>query len=374
MLLLTVMLLVPSALVSYLVTGWVARNAAKLSLVDLPNERKVHQNPIPLGGGLGIAAGILSVVLAGTAAVYLTPGSVWEADFIQPAGQLVQTHLPGIKSRLGLLWGLVGCAAVLTALGLGDDRRGLPWQLRMAVEAAVAAFVVYVLEIRLTAFIELPWLGSLASVFWIVLLINSFNMIDNMDALSGGVATIAASVLTVMLLTGPLATSGPQLFVAWMLTVLIGSLLGFLVHNWPPARIFMGDAGSYLVGFWIAVATLLSTYTGYNSETPHAILAPLCVLAVPLYDTASVILIRRRSGRSIFQADKKHFSHRLVELGMNRPAAVMTIYVATLTTGLGAILLPRTDAVGAAIIVGIVACVCILIAMLEILVYRRLDP
>ncbi len=139
--------------------------------------------------------------------------------------------------------------------------------------------------LSLTAFIDLPWLTSLLSVLWIVGLINSFNMLDNMDGLSGGVAAIASTILAVMLLTssGP-AGGQPQIFVAAMLLILVGALLGFLCHNWPPAKIFMGDAGSYFIGFWIAVATLLATYAGYHGNTPHAVVAPLIVMAIPLYD------------------------------------------------------------------------------------------
>jgi UDP-GlcNAc:undecaprenyl-phosphate GlcNAc-1-phosphate transferase len=150
-----------------------------------------------------------------------------------------------------------------------------------------------------------------------------------------------------------------------MMLALLGGLLGFLRHNWPPAKIFMGDAGSYFVGYWIAVGTLLSTYPGSKGATPHAVVAPLCLLAIPLYDTFSVIWIRVREGRSPFQADKKHFSHRLVELGMSKTQAVATIYLATLTCSLGALILPRTDLVGAGIVVSIVFAMLALIAVLE---------
>jgi UDP-GlcNAc:undecaprenyl-phosphate GlcNAc-1-phosphate transferase len=198
------------------------------------------------------------------------------------------------------------------------------------------------------------------------MLINSFNMLDNMDALSGGVAAIICGMFAMMLIVNPDPVQGqPQLFVAAMLLVLLGSLLGFLKHNWPPATIFMGDAGSYFVGYWIAIGSLLSTYAGAKGLTPHAVLAPLCVLAIPLYDMVSVIWIRVREGRSPFQADKRHFSHRLVDLGMTKKQAVVTIYLATITCSLGALLLPRTDIWGAAIVVAIVLCMLALVGVLE---------
>jgi UDP-GlcNAc:undecaprenyl-phosphate GlcNAc-1-phosphate transferase len=251
-------------------------------------------------------------------------------------------------------------------LGLLDDRFGLDWRFRLSVEFGVATAVVYGQHLQLTAYIPLPWLTSALSVFWIVMLINAFNMLDNMDALSGGVASIVCAMLSLMLLTTPETSLGqPQLFVAAMMLALLGGLLGFLRHNWPPAKIFMGDAGSYFVGYWIAIGTLLSTYPGAKGTTPHAVLAPLCLLAIPLYDMLSVIWIRVRDGRSPFQADKKHFSHRLVELGMTKTQAVATIYLATITCSLGALILPRTDLVGAAIVLAIVVAMLALIAVLE---------
>ncbi|MEO8271302.1 MAG: MraY family glycosyltransferase, partial [Aureliella sp.] len=166
--------------------------------------------------------------------------------------------------------------------------------------------------------------------------------------------------------TSPDPSGGqPQLFVAMMLFVAVGSILGFLCHNWPPAKIFMGDAGSYFVGFWIAVATLLATYAGYQGETPHAVVAPLIVMAIPLYDMTSVIWIRLREGRSPFEADKRHFSHRLVDLGMTKKQAVLTIYLATGTCAVGALLLPRVDVWGAGLIVLSTLLVLGLVVMLE---------
>jgi UDP-GlcNAc:undecaprenyl-phosphate GlcNAc-1-phosphate transferase len=127
----------------------------------------------------------------------------------------------------------------------------------------------------------------------------------------------------------------------------------------------MGDAGSYLVGYLLAMATLTATFAGGDLPR-HGVLAPLCVLAVPLYDTTSVVLIRLREGRSPFVGDKSHFSHRLVDLGMTKTQAVLTIYLATATCGLGALLLHQVDVVGAGIILLLVACTLMLIAILEI--------
>ena len=354
----------PAFLISVFAVGLVKRFAVTLGLLDEPNARKVHTVPIPLGGGLGIWLGVVGTFLLGTIVLYLLRTNEQLARELVPTR--LQPHLPGLMSRAGQIWLLLGGGTILAILGLLDDRFSLDWRARLAVEFLVAGFVVYLQNLQLTAFIGIPWLTGILSVIWIVMLINSFNMLDNMDALSGGVAAISCGMFAMMLIVNPDPVQGqPQLFVAAMLLVLLGSLLGFLKHNWPPATIFMGDAGSYFVGYWIAIGSLLSTYAGAKGLTPHAVLAPLCVLAIPLYDMVSVIWIRVREGRSPFQADKRHFSHRLVDLGMTKKQAVVTIYLATITCSLGALLLPRTDIWGAAIVVAIVLCMLALVGVLE---------
>jgi len=230
----------------------------------------------------------------------------------------------------------------------------------------VAAYVVYGLGFGLTAFIEIAWFTNLLSVIWIVGLINSFNMLDNMDGLSGGVAAIIATSMAIVMLTTPdPGTSRPQVFVAALLLVVCGAILGFLWHNRPPAKIFMGDGGSYLVGFLIAVAMLMATFAGNDQPRPHAMLAPLCAMAVPLYDMITVLWIRIRQGRSPFLGDRSHFSHRLVELGLSRTQAVLTIYLVTGTCGLASILLTHVGIWQAMMVIGIVACMLLLVIILE---------
>lgn len=367
--------IVPSMLVAWAATFAARRWAPGWGLIDRPNQRKVHLTPTPMGGGLGIAIGVLLPFLIGQIVLVMAISNPAMADLVP---EFARPHLPGLLRRSSGLWVLLGGASILMVVGLIDDRRGLDWRLRISIQFAVAAFCVVTQGWRLTAFIELPrlsWLISLGlSTIWIVALINSFNMLDNMDGLSAGVAAIAASLLaTVMLIAPDPVTNRPQLFVAGFLLVLVGSLLGFLWHNRPPARIFMGDAGSYFIGFCIAVATLLATYTSYESQAPLAILAPLCVMAVPLYDMVTVLWIRVRSGKSPFHADKNHFSHRLVELGLTKTQAVLTIYLTTATCGLGALLLHQLDLAGAIVVVAMIGCVLLLIAILETSARRKLN-
>jgi UDP-GlcNAc:undecaprenyl-phosphate/decaprenyl-phosphate GlcNAc-1-phosphate transferase len=349
----------PSLIVSLVAAYFVRRWAPRLNLVDRPGHRKVHTTPTPLGGGLAVFAGIALPLACGNL-LLLTPGR-WQLP------ELVAVQVPGLLSQAPKLWFLLGGGFVLVVLGLLDDLRGLDWRLRLSVQTAVAAALVWRWEgWRLSLYlIDQPWITMPLSVLWIVGLINSFNMLDNMDGLSAGVAAIAAAMLVLVLLTTPdPVTRQPQLFVAGFLVVLTGSLAGFLWHNRPPARLFMGDAGSYLVGYCLATATSMATFTGGNLP-PHTILAPLCILAVPLYDTVTVVLIRLRQRRSPFEGDKNHFSHRLVELGMTKGQAVLTIYLTTATCGLAGLLLHQVDAAGAAVVVLQVICMMAVICVLE---------
>lgn len=361
--------ILPSLIVSAFAAGLVRRYAPRWGLIDRPGHRKVHSTPTPLGGGLAIWLGMALPLAAGhlllataketTPGVYTLPGG-WTLP------QLVAEHIGGLNQQAPRLWFLVGCGAALVALGLIDDFRGLPWLLRLLAQFAVAALVVYWWPgWRLSLFLQPLWLTLTLSVFWIGGLVNSFNMLDNMDGLSAGVAAIASAMLAAVLLTTPSPiTHQPQLFVSGFLLVLVGSLLGFLWHNRPPARLFMGDAGSYFIGFCLATATSMATFTG-GDLPPHTILAPLCILAVPLYDTVTVVWIRLRQGRSPFEGDKSHFSHRLVEMGMTKGQAVLTIYLTTATCGLGGLLLHQVDEQGAWIVILLVICVLTLIAILE---------
>ncbi|HPM83993.1 MAG TPA: MraY family glycosyltransferase [Candidatus Anammoximicrobium sp.] len=344
---------------AYLVRRW----APRWGLIDKPAARKVHVRPTPLGGGVAIWLAVVLPFAVGQVLLWLVAAGVVAREWLPAEARL---HVGGLLEQSPRLWVLLGAGTVLMAVGLADDRWGLGWRIRLAVQFGVAATCVSLQDWRLTAFLDLPLVTWLLSVLWIVALINSFNMLDNMDALSAGIAAIAAGLLATELLTTPAPdTHQPQLFVGGFLLVLVGALLGFLWHNRPVAKLFMGDAGSYFVGFCIAICTLQATFSSYESTSQHTVFAPLCVLAVPLYDLVTVLWIRIREGRSPFQADKSHFSHRLVELGLTKGQAVLTIYLTTATCGLGALLLYRVDGGGAAIIVLMVLCVLSLIAILE---------
>ncbi|MHC4361973.1 MAG: MraY family glycosyltransferase, partial [Planctomycetota bacterium] len=221
---------------------------------------------------------------------------------------------------------------------------------------AAAAFA----DVRVELFIESRIVTSLLSAVWIVLIINAFNFLDNMDGLAAGIAVIAGSILFTAA-----AVSG-QVFVGGLAIVFVGTLLGFLVFNFPPAKIFMGDAGSLVVGFFVALLTLRTTYYHEaQSGQWYPVFLPALVMAVPLYDFISVTLLRISQGKSPFVGDTQHFSHRLRKRGLTDTQTVLTLYLATLCTGLGATFLYQVNLAGAILIFVQTFMVLAIIAVLE---------
>ena len=350
---------VPAFVISLAATGLMRRLAPRWRLVDQPAARKVHVVPTPLGGGLGIVCGF---VLPLVAAQILMQGGFEESLVRRWLPEGWSVHLPGVLQKAGQLWAIVAAGLVLCVMGLIDDLKGLPWGPRLAVQFLLAGGLC-AQGVRASMFVEHQWVGWIATIVWIVVLINAMNFLDNMDALAGGIALIAASLFAAVMLT---SQAEPRWLVGGCLVVLAGSLAGFLVHNRPPAKIFMGDAGSTFVGLMLACLTLSGTFYEPGQGSRHVILAPLCILAVPLYDFSSVLLIRIKEGRSPFHPDKNHFSHRLVDMGLSRPHAVLTVHLATLTTGLGGLLLYRLNSwTDALLVIALVVCVLTIIAVLE---------
>jgi UDP-GlcNAc:undecaprenyl-phosphate GlcNAc-1-phosphate transferase len=342
---------------SFLMTGLMRVIAPKIGLIDKPAARKVHVVPTPLGGGIGIWCGVVIPLV-----IFQILIKIWQTAPPDWFPFELSEHIKGAASRAWELWGIIAAATVLSITGLLDDIRPLSWRLRMLIQFGVSIAIV-ASGVRATIFVSNPWVGGVVSVLWFVVLVNSFNFLDNMDGLSGGIALIVSMIFAVMMITKP---GDPRWFVGFFFLIVSGSLIGFLCHNWSPARIFMGDAGSYFLGFSIASMTLLGTFYTKDDRHQHVILAPLCVLAVPLYDICSVVLIRLAEGRSPFQPDKKHFSHRLVALGLTKVQAVLTVQLTTLTTGLLGLTLYAVNTWNAAlVIITCVGCILLLIAILE---------
>ena len=228
-------------------------------------------------------------------------------------------------------------ALILHVLGLIDDLRALGAIVKLAVIVGVSVAVVTLGGVCVGVMWG-PTISVLLTVAWFIVIINAFNFLDNMDGLSAGMAWICLAFFAVC------GLMAEQVFVPALACVLLGAIGGFWAFNFPPARIFMGDAGSLVIGYFLAVVSVLTTYYQSGQDTPpYALAMPLVILAVPLYDFVTVLTIRIAEGRNPLKGDQRHFSHRLMERGLDRRLAVLTIYLATATTGLTATLLPGAD-------------------------------
>ena len=281
--------------------------------------------PIPNIGGIAIVAAVLLPLVAGLLALAIAP------EAIVARVPALEPHLARLEASMPVAWGIALGVLVLHAVGLWDDRRSLAAGPKLLVQLAVAGCVAGFLDTRLLTMLD-AWgpLGFAASmtltILWIVAVTNAINFLDNMDGLAGGVSAIAAAALLVATLLNH------QWFVAAMLACLLGGLLGFLVFNFPPARIFMGDGGSLPTGFLLAVLTVRTTYVDAADPTFalggawYGVFLPVLVLAIPLYDLVAVSLIRIREGRSPWVGDQRHLSHRLLLRGMTKTRAVLSIW------------------------------------------------
>jgi UDP-GlcNAc:undecaprenyl-phosphate GlcNAc-1-phosphate transferase len=334
---LAIALLAGSFALSAVLTAIVRKMVVHTDFVARPSADRYHRDIIPLGGGIAIFATLLIVILAAIAVVkfLVAPGYLgWLAEraTINPADFL---------ARINELFVILLCVVVLFVLGLWDDKRHLGPFFKLAVQFVVAFIAAAFAEIRVELFIESRIFASVLSAFWIVLIINAFNFLDNMDGASAGIAVITSSVLfTAAALSG-------QVLVGGLALVFIGTLLGFLVFNFPPAKIFMGDAGSLVVGFFVALLSLRTTYYHEaQSGQWYPVFMPLVAMAVPLYDFISVTMLRISQRKSPFVGDTQHFSHRLKRHGLTDTQTVLTLYLATLCTGLGATFLSQVNLTG----------------------------
>ncbi|MEZ6243494.1 MAG: MraY family glycosyltransferase [Phycisphaerales bacterium] len=345
---------------------WIARRlGSRLGAMDtapIEGQVKMAARPVPNTGGIGIYLGIALPLACGLIAAWAL------GDGSGVVGAQIGEHLPGVRSMTPLALAFLISLTMLHGVGLLDDRRPMgPW-VKMVVMALAALLVAAPragLDTRLLTLLDAhvggPWLSVLITVIWFVAVTNAFNFIDNMDGLCAGVASVAGGCFLAA------ALIGGQWFVAGTLALVVGSCLGFLLFNFPPAKVFMGDGGSLVVGFCMAFLTTRTTYLpeGDGSWRWYGVLMPIVVLAIPLYDLVSVTLVRLSQGKSPFVGDLQHFSHRLVRRGLSKRAAVLVIYGFTLVTGLAGILLASVGAWQAAVLGAQVAALLGVLAVLE---------
>ena len=282
------------------------RVAMALGVVDRPGGKKIHAQPTPLLGGVAIAVAQIVGMLA--------------------AGRMHRTFIS-----------IPVAAGLILLLGIYDDldphAEGVRWWLRLLFQFFLAALVIQA-GVRIS-FLPTDWLNIPITLLWIVGITNAFNLLDNMNGLSAGVAAIAG--LTFAVLAARYVAVGPeQLPTANAAAALAGACLGFLPSNLR-SRIFMGDAGSLFLGFTLASLAALGSWV--SPTVPTSVLIPLLVLAYPIFDTTLVVILRLRRGQSPVVGGRDHSSHRLVSLGLGRVETVLLIYLFSLSHALMALLI-----------------------------------
>ena len=297
------------------------RIALKRRVLDHPGDYKVQESPVPYLGGLAI-------VVAFSAAILL-------ATFISPP--------PSGVRELAIL---LAMGIILSLVGLGDDIRGFHPLLRFAAEIA-AALVIWGTGVGITLFDNSLGNATL-TVLWIVGITNAFNLLDNMDGLSAGLAAIASATFFV------LAAMNGQTAVAGLSIALCGCALGFLRSNFHPARIYMGDAGSLFFGFMLAV---LGIKLRFEAPVEITFMVPILVLGVAILDTTLVVTSRLAHRLNPFAGGRDHISHRLVFVGIPVRSAVALIYAAGIALGWLALVMSRLDATTGFILMGFVVAV-----------------
>lgn len=277
-----------------ILTPLIIKLAYKIGAIDLPNERKVHQKGIPRIGGLAIIIGF-------------TIGA-----FFLDLDEYTNFYIIFLSVIVILITGVI------------DDLYNIKPIYKFAGQIIAALFVVAVAQLKIE-YVILPnnfqldfgFYSYFITIFWILALTNSINFIDGLDGLAAGVSIIAlGSILYLSIVNN-------QLLVISLATIVIGSTLGFLIFNFHPAKIFMGDTGSQFLGFIIAIISIMGFY---KSVTIFSLFIPIIILAVPLFDTFFAILRRLLSRQSISKADRSHIHHRLLDLGFSHRESVSIIY------------------------------------------------
>lgn len=341
-------------IISLTLTSFFIYLSPRLGFYDLPGDRKIHQVPIPYGGGIAIFITIYLLLFLGWLAVHLLSS--------KDLPHVMQYHLKGLlnsKVTTQLIGILLG-GGIVFATGLIDDIRGLSPRVKLLTGFLAASIVIGTGTI-ITAFV--PWapLNWFITAVWIVGISNAFNLLDNMDGLCSGVAIIASAILMII------GLQAGEIFVTAFIILFLGAVCGFWIYNYNPAKIFLGDSGSLLIGYFLSILTILPTfYDGHQANAKTiSIILPLIILAIPIFDTLSVIFIRLKNKKSIFQGDKNHFSHRLVNLGLSPQQAVLVIYLVCISTGISTILLLKLDNFGANILLLQVIFIFLIIVILE---------
>ena len=308
------------------------RLARRFEVVDYPQARKVHRQPLPRWGGIGIYCGFL-LALAGGFLLF-------------PSFRRLLTVRDGEIARQ--LAGIMFGSGLVFVLGLIDDRKPVRAVSKLLTQI-IAAYIAMDFGVRISG-ITLPFhnsyfpfpllLGEIITVFWIIGFMNTINLADGLDGLAAGIVAIASGTFFIVALlqrqTATAALASQLTLSSFLAAGLTGACLGFLMFNFHPARVFMGDSGALFLGFMLAA---ISTVGTLKSTAFMAIFIPITVVALPVMDVALSIFRRMRQGYGVMQPDKDHIQHRLLRYGWTHREVVLLMYVVTLLLAIGSILL-----------------------------------
>jgi UDP-GlcNAc:undecaprenyl-phosphate/decaprenyl-phosphate GlcNAc-1-phosphate transferase len=300
------------------------RWAIRSGLVDDPGHRKIHREPIALAGGLALLTGMLFTLVVASI-VLLIHQQVAATQFLPSrAGMDSYTFdllTYGFGRRAFQLAAILIGAIGMLVLGWLDDKHELAPFPKFIGQLAIATLVAAA-GVRITLFIEHPIFSYAITILWILTVTNATNFMDNMNGLCAGLGLIAAWAFAWS------AANQGQYLVAAIAFLTCGSLLGFLPFNFPRATVFLGDAGSHLVGYLLAILAILPQFYSESESHPIVVLKPLVILGVILADLVVVVWIRRRLRQPFYQGDLNHFSHRLVRSGFPPATAVLLLWLA----------------------------------------------
>ena len=339
-----------------LLTPLFKRLSFQWGFVDQPDsERKIHTQAMPLLGGCAVFGAFAANVVFNYLVILPLAAKI-NLPFVELPD--LRVHIEGAFSVWPKLVVLLLGGLMMIALGVYDDKHDLRARSKLLGQLLVAT-VVWLAGMRLSLFMQSKIVSFALTVLWIVTITNAMNFLDNMDGLCAGVGLVCS------LLFGFVAGIQHQYFVCLLSMGLAGALLGFLPHNFKPASIFLGDAGSHFIGYMLAVLPIMGTFYRAGEPTWLPVLIPLLVLAVPLFDLAMVMWIRLQRGQPVHVGDVNHISHRLVRLGLPQSWAVTLIYLITLTLGLGATVLLWAQWTGALIVIVQAICILAIVTLLE---------
>lgn len=308
--------------------------------VDDPGHRKIHTEPVALAGGLAVMTGFLAPVILGAVGLVLS-GHMFtfqsDGEMISEVG--VQLPRPavlddnltfafayGLDARVWQLAAIFAGALGMVVLGWLDDKHELKAAPKFIGQFLIALLVAAA-GIRITLFVPSVLFSYVVTILWLLTLINAFNFMDNMNGLCAGLGAIAAFFFALS------AGVQGQYLVTTLALLGLGAIAGFLPYNFPKASSFLGDAGSHLIGYLMAILAILPHFHSAENPSRLAVISPLLILAVPLADMAWVVWLRTRMGKPFWIGDTNHLSHRLVRRGMSKVQAVLVIWLLAVIAG-----------------------------------------